>query len=315
MSVRTSPMLPPMSNDYSHIEQSVLQFSSPYLKNVSVVIPHYKNLAILENTIASLTLQTYPLELIEVVVADDGSEEDLSHLASMFELYFPVKVLLHKRLGHRVATMRNNAIRVASHEVILSLDCDALCPPGVVAAHLKWFHVSDEVATIGPRRFVDTAGLTHVDVLRDFEAIMDLPDIRSISNTSKSGFADKRGPEFNIIKQHPFPSNCFHGVNVAYTRLRAFQVGLWDESFNGNPNYEDIEFGHRLWTSGAFLVYVPEAQVLHQENQVVTPQQRVCGAAINRQRLFKKIPGLKVFRETLCESSLQALADGRNDAS
>ena len=37
---------------------------------------------------------------------------------------------------------------------------------------------------------------------------------------------------------------------MAYWRDDALNVGLWDEDFNGNYGYEDIEFGQRLFENG-----------------------------------------------------------------
>lgn len=290
---------PPLSNDYSHIETRLSRLISSYQKTVSVVIPHYNNLAVLEKTLASLTIQTYPLSLIEVVISDDGSDEDISSLVPIFQSYLPIKVLRNSRRGHRVATMRNYGILAARNEIILSIDCDIICPPNTIEEHLKWFHISDRVATIGPRRFVDTSELTAGDIMNDIDSVLRLPDIKSISNTNPNGLSDKRMLEFQFMKQHPFPCNCFHGGNVAYKREHAMNIGLWDESFNGNPNYEDIEFGHRLWKAGVYLVYSPEARVLHQENHVVSLEQKRIGGAINRQRLFSKVPGLQEFRASL----------------
>ena len=54
---------------------------------------------------------------------------------------------------------------------------------------------------------------------------------------------------------HPFPGNCFHGGNVAYWRDDAVDVGLWDEGFNGNYGYEDLEFGQHLFENGTRLVF------------------------------------------------------------
>ncbi|CAG0941769.1 Chondroitin synthase [Candidatus Brocadiaceae bacterium] len=206
-----------------------------------------------------------------------------------------------------ITTMRNHAIQAARHEVIVSIDCDIICPPRTIEEHLRWFHISEHVASIGARRFVDTSALLTQDILENINSALYLPTIRSISNTNTTSLTDKRLHEFAFIKQHPFPCNCFHGANVAYSRGDALAVGLWDETFNGNPNYEDIEFGQRLWQSGIFLVYTSGATVLHQENRVVSLQQKQFGGAINRQLLFSKIPGLQEFRARLAAGQMEAL--------
>ncbi len=71
---------PPLgiANDYHHISSEVKKRVSswkPTLR-ISVVIPLYNRRTMLGRTLAMLTHQTYPLDLIEVVIADDGSSDD-----------------------------------------------------------------------------------------------------------------------------------------------------------------------------------------------------------------------------------------------
>ena len=106
-------------------------------------------------------------------------------------------------------------------------------------------------------------------------------------------------PEIKIIKRHPFPCNCFHGCNISYLKQDALDVGLYDEEFNFNFGYEDIEFGYRLWKKGLYLVFEPKALALHQENNAVTYLEKVRGREINRIKLYNKVPGIAKFRESL----------------
>ena len=60
-------------NDYSFLEDAHSKNQPD--AHVSVVIPVYNRIEMLRRTIAMLTHSTYPLELIEVVIADDGSSD------------------------------------------------------------------------------------------------------------------------------------------------------------------------------------------------------------------------------------------------
>ena len=84
------PPLLGLGNDYSFIEtvhkkiwngENDLQ---PSLK-VSIVIPVYNRKEILSKTLAGIVHQTYPLELIEVIIADDGSSDNPEELIPVFE--------------------------------------------------------------------------------------------------------------------------------------------------------------------------------------------------------------------------------------
>jgi hypothetical protein len=112
-----------------------------------------------------------------------------------------------------------------------------ICPPGFLESHMAWFHKSAKIVTIGLKKFVEANKIQPQDVIRDFSLILSLPEIDSTSNNAIGSRQDKRIPELKRLKIHPFPSNCFHGGNVAYRRDDALNVGLWDETFNGNYGY------------------------------------------------------------------------------
>ena len=48
------------------------------------MIPVYNRAEILSKTLAMITHQSYPLDLIEVVITDDGSQEDILAVADLF---------------------------------------------------------------------------------------------------------------------------------------------------------------------------------------------------------------------------------------
>jgi hypothetical protein len=107
---------------------------------------------------------------------------------------------------------------------------------------------------------------------------------------------DKRVPELKRLMIHPFPSNCFHGGNVAYWRDDALDVGLWDEDFNGNYGYEDIDFGQRLFEIRTRLIFENRATTYHQESNFISPYERHKGLSINRIKLYERYPELARFR-------------------
>ena len=63
------PKLKGEGNDYSFLEEKAMA-SSPNLP-ISIVLPVYNRIEMLRRTMAMLTHQTYPLDLIEVIIADD----------------------------------------------------------------------------------------------------------------------------------------------------------------------------------------------------------------------------------------------------
>ena len=90
---------------------------------VSVIVPYYAQPEELERTLAALEGQTYPRDMFEVVVVDDGSPEPLARPRAT---PLDVKVVRQEDLGFGLARARNTGVRTASHEVLLFLDADML---------------------------------------------------------------------------------------------------------------------------------------------------------------------------------------------
>ena len=90
-------LLPPLlgqGNDWTLFQRAVeLRFparSKPaYTLPVSVVIPVYNRREKLGKTIAALTHSSFPLSLIEIVIADDGSSDSPESLIPLFKDFFP----------------------------------------------------------------------------------------------------------------------------------------------------------------------------------------------------------------------------------
>ena len=262
----------------------------------SIVIPFNKGYDILARTIASLTNQTYSRDRFEVILVADNNHDDAKFVSDQFKRELDIKLLTISNDGFGAASSRNVGIGAAKGDVIVSLDSDMICPSTFLESHMVWFHNSAKIATIGIRKFVNVNGIQPKEVIRNFHLISSLPEIQSVSNTTVGSRKDKRIPELKRLVIHPFPSNCFHGGNVAYWCDDAQDAGLWDEDFNGNYGYEDIDFGQRLFENGTKLIFENLATAYHQESDFVSSYQRHKGLSMNRIKLYERYPGLARFR-------------------
>jgi chondroitin synthase len=270
-------------------------------KRASIVIPFYRGRSILANTLSSIARQDFPHQLLEVIITHDGSSEDVTRFSREILEDIPLSQVWIPRRGYRLATARNAGIKCSSGGTIILIDFDIVVPDTFVSTHMSYQQSSSRRITFGLRRFVD---LSHVEIelIRagaiEFEA---LPEVASISNRLRT--VDPRLQELALLPQHPFPCNLCHGCNLAFPRQLAIDVGLFDEAFNGHSNYEDIEFAHRMRTGGADIVFVPEATVYHQENDIVDYQTRRLGMSVNLCKLYDRVPGLQDFRQQSKEQS------------
>ena len=105
-------------------------------RRVTLVLPHYESQTELNNTLAALTRQTYPLDLMEVIIADDGS----STAPEIPEIAAPLDVTVHVQedRGFGLARARNLGARVATGEILIFIDCDMIPERQHVEAHARW---------------------------------------------------------------------------------------------------------------------------------------------------------------------------------
>ncbi|MET8855677.1 glycosyltransferase [Streptomyces sp. NPDC004579] len=93
---------------------------------VTVVVPAYNEKECIANTLRSLAKSTHP---IEIIVVDDGSEDDTSEIAE--SLGMPnVRVVRQENAGKPAAL--NNGVRHARHDIVVMMDGDTVFEPDAV---------------------------------------------------------------------------------------------------------------------------------------------------------------------------------------
>ena len=115
-------------NDWRQVDVPALEAFTPTMP-VSVIAPAYQTPAeTLARTLAALEGQTYPRELFEVVIVDDGSEPAMERPQSTT---LDVKLVRQEHCGFGAPRARNTGVRAAAHDVVLFLDSDMLAEAGL----------------------------------------------------------------------------------------------------------------------------------------------------------------------------------------
>ena len=143
-------------NDWRQVAVEPLDTFTPTLP-VSVIIPHYQTPAeVLERTLAALEGQTYPRDLFEVIIVDDGSEPPLERPRST---PLDVKVVRQERRGFGLARARNTGAQASAHDILLFLDSDMLVEADWMATHARWHHAVSDAITLGLCPYVSADGI------------------------------------------------------------------------------------------------------------------------------------------------------------
>lgn len=217
------------------------------LPRVSVIVAHYDQPAELARTLHALAAQDYPPELLEIVVADDGSPGAVA---------VPDGVILVRQedRGFRLAAVRNLGVRASTGDVLCFLDADTAPEPGYVRALTRLPALLPEAVTVGRRRHADFTGRAPDVPVIDAAAGRELDEPAWLADhyarTGSLLDADDRSYRFVI------------GAVIACSRSLFDEVGGFDESFTSYGG-EDWEWAHRMWQAGAVFAHVPDAVAWH----------------------------------------------------
>ncbi|WP_203885228.1 glycosyltransferase family 2 protein [Planotetraspora kaengkrachanensis] len=133
-------------NDYSVLTPPEIGAWTPDMR-VSVVVPACDGQEKLDLTLAGLADQSYPAELVEVVVVGDGSEPpvrlpEIRHVNT--------RLIVCETRG--LAGARDAGLRAARGDVVHWLDSDVVLDRVAIEAHMRWHHLAPYLAVTGDLR-------------------------------------------------------------------------------------------------------------------------------------------------------------------
>lgn len=213
---------------------------------LSAIIPTHNRPAALRACLATLQRQDADPDAVEVVVVDDGSEEEMAALVAEVARTGPIPMRCERQPTSGLNAARNRGTAVSSGEVLAFLDDDTLVSPGWASAMLAAF-ADHPCAGVGGSVELKLDG-PEPDWLpsrRSFLAEYDL------------------GPEPVWLDREPPPvgANCAV-LRSEFERIGGFRTGL-DRIGRSLVSNGDTEFFLRLRDGGGRLRYEPGAHVLH----------------------------------------------------
>lgn len=283
----------------------------------SVVICTRNRAGYLARTLATLAQQQDAD--FEVVVADDGSDDDTRARVEPFRDRLPLRYIRRAHAGRAAA--RNAAIRAAQGELLISSDDDRLCHPRFVADHIAahadrvprvvvgqqrgvlaswdrgWNLSAAELAALLVRRPDIAASLVHDRAeLISVEALdADLAGVIAAHELDEPWFerhvrpiVASFGPD---LRGFAFPWTVGVTGNLSVPRALAESVGLLDEGFVG-WGLEDTDLHFRLTQAGAATRVLDGALSWHQLHD--RPREQASEWGRNAMRLLEKYDSVEV---------------------
>jgi GT2 family glycosyltransferase len=277
-------------NDWSGLEVPELGRWRPTLR-VSVVVPAYRCQPSLDLALAALSRQTYPTELLEVVVVDDGSRPPLE----LPPIRPPgTRLVRAPETGWGRAHALHVGAASSAGDILHWLDADMVVHPEHVEAQVRWQHAVPYAVTLGHKLFVD--------VTPDRPG---WPTPEQAATASETLFPVRDGEPHDYIERHIRRTNklrdgdhltflCHVGATAALRRELYEAAGGFDTDLRLG---EDTEFGYRLAQAGALFVPEPAARSWHLgRTHVMRAQEQV--RRYNRPFLADRMPHPRWLRRT-----------------
>ena len=226
-------------------------------RRVTLVLPHFESQAELEKTLAALTRQTYPLDLMEVIVADDGSAiaPEIPAIAEPLD----VSVHVQEDRGFGLARARNLGARVATGEILIFIDCDMIPEAQHVEAHARWHHAVSDAVVFGVRWHAEFSAFEPSEIANAISA-GGLRELVADQDPDRPEWIEGHLERTDMLTG-PFDDLflVMSGGNLSIRRDLYLAIGGNDESFT-QWGGEDNEFAFRALQAGA--VVVPERQAV-----------------------------------------------------
>ena len=219
-------------------------YSSP---RISVMLPTFRRIDALEQTLSALETQSLSSSDFEVVVVDDGSRDGtdafLQEFAEQTELGFAYLAL---RKNGGPARARNFGLSRCRADIVLIIGDDIEPAADLLATHLFFHkkHVDSGYALLGQVLFPPALRPTA------FMKWLEKGGRKYFFNYRDLTSGQEAGPLF------------FYTCNVSVKMALLDQAGWFDESFP-YASHEDLELGYRLASEGMRMIYEPRAVGSH----------------------------------------------------
>ncbi len=220
--------------------------ATPLYQKFSVIVPSYNRLEELKELLPSIAALDFPRERFELVIADDGSQDDTAEYMRQYKENATFNVLFATQKNQGPSAARNLGMETATGDFFIFTDSDCTVPP-------NWLSEIDKALT---REQADVYG--GPDSYLD-----DFPPLLKAINYSLTSFITTGGirghKKQKLAKFYP------RTFNMGLSRKTLDEIGGFSHLLYG----EDIEFAHRIVESGAKVINVLDAVVFHKRRTSV----------------------------------------------
>lgn len=245
------------------------------MKNkASLIISVYKKIHELELILNALTIQTF--REFEVLIADDGSGDELSNFISDFKKTTKLDIthVFQEDSGFRKNMILNKSIKKSNHDYLIFLDGDCIPHSDFVRQHL--LNQEKDTVLCGSRVNLSRKLSNEMSVQRiikkDYEKIGLKHILDSWKKNDRSTFIEEGFIISNKVlrKLYSDKDGRIVGCNFSLEKELIRKINGFDENYVGPGYGEDSDIEFRLRRAGAKMKSVRNLAVIFHINHSIT---------------------------------------------
>lgn len=212
--------------------------------DLSVIIPTYNRVNTLNKCLECLALQNSSAKY-EVIIIDDGSNDDTERVVSNMQRTYPVTLKYLRQPNKGPAAARNVGIKNAGGEILLFMGDDIITANHFfLQEHFNWHKTSSNTRELAVLGFTTWH-----------------PDIKI---TPYMYWLEHGGPQFayNMLEHEEYADHRFFYTSNISVSKSFLGDDFFDERF-AYAAYEDVELAYRLQKRGLKIIFNKNAVAYH----------------------------------------------------
>ena len=224
---------------------------------VSIIVPTFRRPSVLTETLAALIKLNHSKDAFEIIVVDDGSNDETSNVVKSFQDKFAnLKYLPQSNSG--VATARNNGARAARGDILIFNDDDIIVAPDLIERHLRHLREFGACLVNGHWEFAPA--------MADYFEQTPFGRFRTNIEVWVKTDNDKK-----LLRDGVYESQTASACNLGVRRADYWRIGGFDEQFPF-AGCEDHEFVIRARKLGYKFIYDFDLKLLHNDHRISVEQ-------------------------------------------
>jgi len=253
-----------------------------------LLITTYKRPTQLNNSLERICNLTIP---DEVLIIDDGSQDNTEQIVKSFEGRLPIRYIYNNNPEHSICSFaRNIGVKNTDADIIITSEPELIFVTDIVKQMLEdrlqypnevisagvVYHAQDQTV-FNPGLVTDPVTALKGEIVENYQT-----EPRSYH---QSGYVKTKNMQATFV--------------ALYERKWLLEVGGWDEDFPGAWGMDDIELCTRLRINGINQHICPEMEVLHQWHPHLLPH--LMGKALQENDEYFKSKQLNIVEQDIFE--------------